>query len=201
MTQETLTKIFEPFFTTKATGRGTGLGLAVVHGIVKDHGGWISVYSEPGVGSTFKIFLPVSSSEQGPVATSEPEEISGGNNELIMYVDDEERIRAMAIEYLTTNGYRVAAFADGVAALQALAAEPPAYSLLITDMTMPEMNGQELVRRARLVRPELPVILCTGFSSLISGDAVRQLGIQEYMQKPVSIREMLGKIRRLLHPA
>jgi|GEM_PF-814917 len=197
MDKETLTKIFEPYFTTKEKGRGTGLGLAVVHGIVKEHHGKITVYSEQGKGSTFKVYLPIVEGRH-EVQPTDSEKISQTDrNELILFVDDEERIRTMAKDYLTGHGYRVEICANGRDALIFFEQDPKAYDILITDMTMPGMNGKELAKKVLQIRPELPVILCTGYSSLIDREEAMNAGIRDYVEKPVVMADLLGRIRKL----
>lgn len=201
MSQDVAERIFEPFFTTKEAGKGTGLGLSVVQGIVKDHDGWISVYSEPGRGSTFKVFLPVSRSPESRESRELSGEVSRGNNEMILYVDDEERIRQMARDFLSSHGYRIETFDNGMDALTALQQEPHGYDLLITDMTMPKLSGRELIERVKEVRPDLPIILCTGFSTMNTTADMQELDVHCFVQKPVSIRTMLQKIHQVLDSA
>ncbi len=194
--EETRQKIFEPYFTTKEVGEGTGLGLAVVHGIVQSHGGSISVYSEMGTGTTFQVYLPVSTkgmedSQQG----KERAPVAQGS-ERIMFVDDEEKLVAIAQEVLPKYGYSLDAFSNGVEALQEFEKNPNRYDMLITDMAMPYMNGIELISRTRELRPGLPVILCSGFSEFLNKQKAEALEI-EYMPKPVIMSDLVRLVRRV----
>jgi len=196
MDGDVLEKIFEPYFTTKEKGKGTGLGLAVVHGIVKSHQGRIAVYSEPGKGSTFRVYLPaLEAGESASGPSADPPEIprpaAGGR---IMLVDDEEAIRSLAVRFLEDAGYRVEAFEDAEAAWSRFAGSPMDWDLLVTDQAMPRVTGAELVERVRGLRPDLPVILCTGFSDQINGEQARAMGIDAYLQKPLTRRELLRHV-------
>ena len=196
MDAETQKRIFEPYFTTKEKGKGTGLGLAVVHGIVKSHAGAITVSSAPGSGTTFRVFLPAlpAAARVEPEATPA---VLRGNGERILFVDDEEPIRNAAAEYLSASGYRVETSVDGREALARLESRPRDWDLLITDMAMPGLDGKELARRVATLRPDLPVILCSGYSSRISTSMADELGI-DYLEKPVSMHELHVRIRKAL---
>lgn len=199
MGEETKEKIFEPYFTTKEQGKGTGLGLAVVHGIVKDHLGHITVDSEPGRGATFRIFLPAA--EGVIIGTPLQEEVRAASterHERILFVDDEEHICTMTKEYLSSYGYAVEVCNNGRDALFVIEQDPKAYDLLITDMTMPGMNGKDLSRKVLALRPDLPIILCTGYSTLIDREETARLGIREYVEKPVELSDLLSRIKNLL---
>ncbi|MEW6218095.1 MAG: response regulator [Thermodesulfobacteriota bacterium] len=190
-------RIFEPYFSTKKDAQGTGLGLAVVHGIVQSHRGHISVYSEPGKGSTFRIYLPrihdQVDSQQAALAPGIP-----GGSERILLVDDEEPIMEMERQILEELGYRVTAFSNSPDALAEFLAHPDRYDLVITDMTMPSLTGAELAQRMLAARAGLPIVLCTGFSELIDGEKARRQGIKAFLMKPVSIRELATVMRELL---
>ena len=198
MDEETRQKIFEPYFSTKGKGKGSGLGLAVVHGIVKSHGGKITVYSEPGAGSTFRVYLPLIAGPEKIEPTGNEKAVGAGNGELIVFVDDEQQIREMAREFLTEQGYLVELYSDGVHALAGIKDNPSACSLLVTDMAMPGMSGKDLAHEVLLLRPDLPIILCTGYSELINGESAKYAGIREYLQKPVPMKILCEKIRWLL---
>ena len=198
MDKEKQAKIFEPYFTTKETGKGTGLGLAVVHGIVKDHQGMINVYSEPGRGTTFRVYLPMTEDQMHVAHADKKKAAPTKKHEHILFVDDEERICSMAREYLAKYGYTVDVCSNGRDALFAIEQDLQAYDLLITDMTMPGMNGKELVRKVLTQRPDLPVRLCTGYSSLIDREDAATIGISAYVEKPVVMNDLIGRIKEVL---
>jgi CheY-like chemotaxis protein len=191
-----LEKIFDPFFTTKGEGRGTGMGLAVVHGIVERIGGAIKVDSTPGEGTCFIIFLPVIADRPAdvlPVSLKMP-----GGTERILFVDDEPFQTDLGRQMLGRLGYHVSAFTSSLEALARFQAGPDAYDLVITDMTMPEMTGDVLASRVMALRPDLPVILCTGYSERITEEAAAALGIRGFVMKPVVIRELALLLREIL---
>ena len=176
-----LPRIFEPYFTTKEQGKGTGLGLSVVHGIVESHGGMIKVYSEPGKGTTFKVFLPHAdgAGKTQPVSTKP---IPAGD-ERILFVDDEPALTELSRQMLSRWGYRVEVRTSPVEALEAFRANQGKFDLVITDMTMPQMSGLKLVRKLTEIRPDLPIILCTGFSDQANEDRARAMGVRAFFAK------------------
>ena len=190
-------RIFEPYFTTRADMKGTGLGLAVVHGIVQAHHGHITVYSEPGQGTTFHVYLPRIETA-GTSKVTEPEEEIARGNERILLVDDDEAICRMEHAMLTTLGYQVTALSSSIDSLEAFRAHPDSYDLVITDMTMPNMTGSELAQRIMRIRADVPIILCTGFSELINEKKAKSLGIRGFIMKPVDMRNLAKTIRRVL---
>ena len=198
--EEFLPKIFEPYFTTKEVGRGTGLGLAVVHGIVKGANGAITVASKPRAGTTFTVYLPVAAQPPSVEEQHEDGEISAGGHERIMIVDDEENICLLAFTFLSQAGYRVDTFLDGIDAWEAFSAAPDQWDLVITDQAMPAMTGAQLAGKIREVRPGLPVILCTGHSNIVTRDTAAELGGRRYLQKPVTRLELLRVVREVLPP-
>jgi len=170
-----LERIFEPYFTTKEKGEGTGLGLSVVHGIVKSHGGMIRVYSEPGKGSTFQVHLPMLQERQNK--EHHVSEIVPGGHERILFVDDEQAVVEMGQQMLEHLGYDVTTRTSSLEALELFRARPDQFELVITDMTMPNMTGADLTKEIRNIRRDVPVILCTGFSQLISEESARNFRI------------------------
>ncbi|MGV1098544.1 PAS domain S-box protein [Thiovibrio sp. JS02] len=192
-------KIFEPYFTTKKRGEGTGMGLAVVHGIVKSHHGHITVESEVGKGASFRVYLPVTAQQaQEPPKPSQAEATLDGNGEWILVVDDEEQIREVVTAMLSKHGYRVTCAADGGQALAEFQKHADQYQLLLTDMTMPAMTGTELARRVLALKPGMPVILCTGQSEMITREKALAMGIVDFLNKPFVAQALLGSIQKAL---
>jgi len=198
MENEVLDRIFEPFFTTKDPGQGTGMGLAVVHGVVKAHGGTISVSSEPGAGTAFHVLLPALADEpeEAPEVSRPPET----GHARVLFVDDEEAIAEWAQEMLGALGYSVTARTVGPEALELFRKGPDRFDLVITDMTMPRLTGLDLAREILRVRPGIPIILCTGFSEALSPESAAAMGIRELLMKPVLADELTAAIRRALEP-
>ncbi len=192
-----LEKIFDPYFTTKGPGDGSGMGLAVVHGIVKNGGGHVTVESVPEVGSTFRVFLPRIDAEAQELPRVKYEDIPGGD-EHIMVVDDEEFIVHMEKQLLERLGYKVSAFTSSLDALDVFSMQPEMYDLIITDQTMPDLTGMEFSRKVLMVRPGIPIILCTGFSSAVSDESVKAVGIRDYVMKPIAKDEFGHAIRKVL---
>jgi CheY-like chemotaxis protein len=189
-------KIFDPFFTTKKVGEGTGLGLSVVHGIVKQHDGHITVESEPGRGSTFTVYFPEISGEAETEGVEEAAIPTG--SEHILFVDDEEALIEMSQDILAELGYEVTSRMNGREALSLLKEDPSGFDLIITDVTMPEMTGIDLATEALAIRPDLPIIMCTGHSHLVDADRAKAAGIRAFAMKPLTKREIAKTIRRVL---
>ena len=198
MDEQTKKKIFEPYFTSKTAGEGTGLGLAVVHGIVKGHLGQINVYSEPGKGSTFNIYLPIVADTVTPVAVSVAEKATIKYGcERILFVDDEEPLLQIAEEIFSKHGYLIKTFSNPTLALDHFAEQPNAYDLVVTDMTMPSMDGSELAQKMMALKPDFPVILCTGYSEIINRKKSLEIGIRHYCQKPIVMSKLLEEVRKI----
>jgi len=196
--KEMLDKIFEPYFTTKEPGKGTGLGLAVVHGIVQAHHGAVRVESRPGKGSHFRVLLPefVAPQEKDPQAGDADRR--GGDGEHIMFVDDEEVLGRLAVHFFTEQGYRVTAFSDSGEALASFKADPGDWDMVISDQTMPGMTGIDLAAQVLALRPGLPFVLCTGYSTDISQDSAITLGIGRFVQKPIEMEKLGAIVKELL---
>nr|WP_320011784.1 response regulator [uncultured Desulfobulbus sp.] len=191
-------RIFDPFFTTKDLGKGTGMGLSIVHGIVTGYNGFIHLNSTPGEGTTFQIYLPLTAiSEKSNGATDTP--IPGGT-EHILFVDDEEVLVDMVQNMLERLGYRVSVRTNGTDALAAFRDDPDRFDLIITDQTMPGMTGTELAQRILALQPEMPIILCTGYSTLISEEEAKAHGIREFALKPLTKKDLALLIRQVLSP-
>ncbi len=199
MAPELIEKIFEPYFTTKKKGEGTGLGLSVVHGIVISHGGHISVYSEPGQGTTFIIYFPQyeDAGTLDEIDRQVAEEPPQGTERLLV-VDDEETIVDVENRILTGLGYQVTGVTSSQEALQLFARQPDAFDLVITDMTMPKMTGLGLARQLLALRPDLPIILCTGFSETVNEQSAKAIGIREFIMKPIDRTALATVIRKAL---
>jgi two-component system cell cycle sensor histidine kinase/response regulator CckA len=196
MSPEVVERIFDPFFSTKGPGEGTGLGLSVVHGIVKKHGGGIDVKSTPGEGTTFEIFFP--SLEEMATEPDQEAEVLPTGNERILLVDDETSMAEMERDMLESLGYRVTARTSSVEALKAFRARPDQFDLVVTDMTMPLMTGAEFSRKILALRPDMPIILCTGFSERIQEETAKSIGVREFVMKPIILRDIAHIIRRAL---
>jgi len=195
-----LERMFDPFFTTKGVGDGTGLGLSLVHGIVADFGGAIDVATQAGVGTTFAVWLPASG-ETPRILAAPAGELPLGNGETVMIVDDQRSLVALAEETLAALGYEPAGFDSSVAALQAFRADPQRFDLVLTDETMPDLSGVELVREIRRVRPELPIVLMSGYSGAQLTERARAAGAGEVLRKPLVRRDIAEALGRALRPS
>ena len=189
--------IFEPYFTTKKEGRGTGLGLAVTHSIVASCGGAINVYSELGKGTRFSLYFPVA--DAIPIKPEERSAAIRGGDERILFVDDDTSILRLAKDSLERYGYTVTAITNPVEALTMFEKAPSEFDMVITDMTMPEMTGDLFAAALLKKRPDLPVIICTGFSERMNKEKAKSLGVRRLLEKPVSPNALLSIIREIFH--
>ncbi|WDP92524.1 MAG: response regulator [Desulfobacter sp.] len=190
-------KAFDPFFTTKEMGEGTGIGLSTVHKIITDLGGFISLYSEPDQGTAMHIFIPIISAPEGIESAIAIEPAQGGT-ERILFVDDEQIQLDVARETMSRYGYRVKTFLDSTQAADHFQQHADAYDLVITDMTMPKMTGDLLVKKIHLKRPDIPIIICTGFSEILDEQKAQALNIDAFLYKPVIMADLLETIRKVL---
>jgi PAS domain S-box-containing protein len=191
-----LPRIFDPFFTTKKPGEGTGMGLSVTHGIVKSYKGEISVFSEPGIGSTFQVYLPLIN----PVTNSpgKAQDSLPIGNERILLVDDEAWILDSLFQMLKRLGYEVSSQVDPLKALEAFRANPDRFDLVITDMTMPHMDGMELAQELLSIRPSLPIIMCSGYGDALALGTGKNIGIRKFLMKPILFRDIAMTVREAL---
>jgi two-component system cell cycle sensor histidine kinase/response regulator CckA len=197
MDRNIIERIFDPYFTTKKAGEGTGLGLAVVHGIISQYGGAIEVQSEPGKGTTFHILIPRIDHEQEMAPKKDFGELPKGS-ETILFIDDEKGLVDLAKKMLEYLGYQVVSSTSSIEALRLFMEGPDRFDLVITDMTMPHMTGDKLSGEILRIRPDIPIMLCTGFSEMISEDKAKSLGIREYILKPLLMNTLSEKIRKML---
>jgi len=193
---ENMDRIFDPYFTTKDTGKGSGMGLAVVHGIVKNHSGAITVDSEPGKGTAFTILFPIVT-ERPEVETGRMGELPLGT-EAILFVVDEESIASMTGSMLKRLGYQVETRLNPIEGLELFQSKPDQFDLVVTDMTMPQMTGVKLSKKLMEIRSDIPVIICTGYSSLIDEAKTKAMGIAAYVMKPIVMQELAKTIRKAL---
>jgi len=197
MDKATLERIFEPYFTTKEQGKGTGIGLALVHGIVKGHGGNLSVYSEPGQGTTFSLYFPVCCDVNGESPRAADTDIPRGSERMLL-VDDEEDVLNMLKEMSEHLGYQVVAVSDSIEAYALFQSRPEDFDLVVTDQTMPGLTGTILAQKIFELRPEMPVIICTGFSETLTSGKAQELGLAGYIMKPVVMGDFARAVRRAL---
>ncbi|HMD60282.1 MAG TPA: PAS domain S-box protein [Opitutaceae bacterium] len=195
--KEIMDRIFEPFFTTKAVGQGTGLGLSTVVGIVKNHGGSVTVYSEPGKGTEFKVYLPVADSSQA-AAQAPVTAAPLGRGELVLLVDDEPAIREATKQVLEKSGYRVVTAANGADALRTFVQNRDAVRLVLTDMMMPVMGGAPLIRALRIIEPKVSIVAMSGLDEAISQEDLEALNFPEFVTKPCDAGQLLHALHRAL---
>jgi len=190
-------QIFDPYFTTKEFGKGTGMGLSIIHGILKSYGGFISCFSEPGKGSDFHVFFPVAA---GTVQTEtiDVEPLSTGGKR-VLFVDDEKILVEMGKDMLERLGCHVTVSTRSLDALQIFQNHPEQFDLIITDQTMPHMTGAEMASAMIKIRADIPIILCTGYSSIISEEEAIAMGIKEFALKPLLKKDLSRLIPKVLH--
>ena len=191
-----MNRIFDPFYTTKPPGEGTGLGLSVVYGIVRNHDGAVDVTSEPGKGTTVSVYLPLV--ETGELISERISERIPGGSERILFVDDEPALVELGSMMLTSFGYHVTSRTSSSEALEAFRAAPHDFDLVITDMTMPNMRGDGLAGELLKIRPDISIILCTGFSEMISEEKAKSLGIRQFIMKPIFKKDLAKAVRDVL---
>jgi CheY-like chemotaxis protein len=197
MEPQVMERIFEPYYTTKEQGKGAGLGLSVIHGIVKNYGGDITVSSRPGKGAIFEVILPTIDEIQTEFEADE-HSIPIKGKERILLIDDEDQIINIEQQILERLGYQVTPKTDSQEALEEFAAQPDRFDLVITDMTMPKMTGDQLARRMMEIKPRIPVILCTGYSETISEEKALAMGIDKFVMKPIVKDVLASTIRSVL---
>ena len=196
MDSATVSRIFDPYFTTKDIDEGTGLGLATVHGIVKDHGGIIKVYSEPGSGTSFQIYLPCI--EDNVITEEKVSKPLSTGTEQILFLDDDKVLADIGEKMLKKLGYRVNSRTSPYEALEAFKANPSKYDMVITDMTMPGMTGDILAKEILKIRYNIPIIICTGFSKMMSPEKASKMGIKDFLMKPFTMSDLSKSIRTVL---
>jgi len=196
ISREEVDRIFDPYFTTKDVGKGTGMGLAIVHSIVKEHDGIILVDSEPDIGTAFSIYFPVVEEEAVEESLIDGELPTGDEN--VLFVDDEESIVDMGCKMLERLGYQVASTTNPVEALELISSQPERFDLVVTDMAMPQMTGDKLVKDILNISPDTPIILCTGFSEKIDEKKAKEIGAADYIEKPLIMRDFALKVRKVL---
>lgn len=194
---EIMGRIFEPYFTTKEKGVGTGMGLSMVHGIVKGHGGMVTVYSEPGKGSTFHVYIPLIQEEGKRPEIDEDASVPTGT-EHILFIDDEPALADLGKQMLERLGYEVTSRTSSVEALELFKAQPDRFDLVITDMTMPNMTGDRLAREFVKIRPDIPIIICTGYSEQITEEKAKRMGIKAFVMKPFVMKELAKIVRKTI---
>jgi CheY-like chemotaxis protein len=198
MDEATLERVFDPFFTTKPLGEGTGLGLAVVHGIVVSHGGAIRVQSTLNRGTTFDVYFPVAEGSRLEAGAASP--VPHGEGQRILYVDDEGALCLVFQRALTALGYQVETFTSPDAALDRFLAGPDDFQLVISDLSMPGINGRELATRVRATRPAIPVMIVTGFTGTLTADKVKELRLSAVLNKPLDMAALGHAVHGALRP-
>jgi len=193
-----LEHIFEPFFTTKPVGEGTGLGLAVVHGVMKSHAGAIVVESRPGEGTSFRLFFPIFDGKQEELPEGSPSPPMG-KGEHILLVDDEEALTQLGIAALQRLGYHVTAANTPGEAFELFSKQPKDFDLVLTDLNMPGMSGTALAQKLRAIRPDLRMILASGFNVTVTEEVARETGFSELLPKPYDLNTLGAVVHRTLN--
>jgi CheY-like chemotaxis protein len=191
-------QIFDPFFTTKREGKGTGIGLSVVHGIIQSHKGYITVNSKEGQGACFDVYLPV---YQGPLKVEEPDKKESHilkGDERILLVEDDRKVALMVKFMLEQLGYQVSICLESPEALKLIKGLPDDFDLIITDLTMPDLTGYQLAERLHQIRPDIPVVLCTGFGESIDRQQIEFYNIRGILTKPVTLKDLSHTLRKIL---
>ncbi len=197
MTPDVVSRIFEPYYTTKPQGEGSGMGLSVAKAIITRHGGAINVTSTPGAGTQFDVYLPSLNVDEAALPSEGTPQAPFGRGR-ILFVDDEQMLADLGYRMLSRLGYDVIAMTDGREALERLRDNPQAYDLLITDQTMPHITGADLIQAAHEIRPDLPTVLCTGYSQVVNAEQAQELGVDAFLMKPLEFPELAELIRQLL---
>ncbi len=197
MDKDIIQRIFEPYFTTKTKEDGTGLGLSVVHGIIKNHGGYIEVESEPNGGTAFKIYLPEIEYSLEPEDEVSAQPVRKGSEQILL-IDDDRNVLEITEEILRSLGYKVVSISNSIDALKVFSADPEKFDLIITDQTMPDIPGIELSKKILQIKPDIPIILCRGYDSAASKEKAISIGIADYLTKPVSKDEFALSIKKTL---
>ncbi|HEV8644387.1 MAG TPA: ATP-binding protein, partial [Burkholderiales bacterium] len=192
MDKATLERIFDPFFTTKPAGQGTGLGLSTVDGIMRSHEGAVTVYSQPGKGTTFHLYFPAIGDAATEIEAPQ-QEVARGKGEKVLYVDDEDALVRLSTRTLNRLGYRVSGFASPVEALNAFRSHPHDFDVVVTDLSMPGMSGFDLARALLEIRPDVPIVMTSGYVRPEDQEMASRLGIRELILKPNTVSE-LGRI-------
>jgi len=200
MTQSIQKKIFDPYFTTKEVGKGTGLGLAVVYGIIMEHKGDIKVYSKRGKGTAFNVYFPLMNKSTKPISADQVQNLGTGT-ERILLVDDEISVANLEGQMLSRLGYQVTEQTNSFVAFNEFKTNPENFDLVISDMTMPNMTGDQLAKEILSIKPDIPIIICTGFSERINKNQAEKLGIKGYLMKPVVKSDMAQMVRKVLDEA
>ena len=198
MSPDIMSRIFDPYFTTKEQGKGTGMGLAIVHGVISEYGGAVSVESRPGEGSAFHLYFPVDSGAESARPQKKEDGFIPGGHEHILFIDDEQLLCDLAQKALEKLGYTVTVKYDGKEGLEYFQSAADVIDVVVTDQTMPGMTGTDLAARLLDIRPELPIILCTGYSKNLTEESAGKIGIQAFVTKPMISKDMARVIRKVL---